>query len=122
MSAGDLALKWQTRRGQNKAAVPRLIAIVRAGVVFPDMDRAVADAPNRAPVKIAEMGDQIRRDVAYRAIDFIGLINSCAERPALSVHRRLKHRFDLVAESFVRAGLNHPVRLPPFALETHSPL
>ena len=88
-----------------------VVAVVRPGVVLPDVDRRVADAADRPPGQAAEVDDQVRGHVADVPVDFLGPEDEGAQRLARRIDGGLEPGLDLVAEPLVIAGLDHAPRL-----------
>ena len=75
----DESLEGTVRPGEDEGAVLGVVAVVGAGVIFPDVDGRIADAADRSPGEPAEVDDQIGRNVANIVVDLLGLEDQRAE-------------------------------------------
>lgn len=73
MRALYFAARLEARGVEDEGAKLSVIAGVGAGVIFFDVQAAMAHAPDGTPIKAAEMHNQIGCDVAHVAIDLLGL-------------------------------------------------
>ena len=74
--------------------VPIVVRLVRAGIVLEGVDRPDADRPDRAPIEIAEVDDQVGRHAVDDAVDLLGAVCLGADVPAL----RIRDRGDLFGD------------------------
>src|SRR6266511_4392809 len=99
---------------ENEDALLSVVGVVWTSVVFEGVHRAVADAADRAPVQIAKVHDQVRRDVSDRAIDLLRLVDARAKGSAVRPGNRPQSLGDLVPHSLVVGRRDGSVWLATF--------
>src|SRR5882724_12280529 len=97
--------------GKDKHPVRRMGAGIGASSVFLEMKARMSHCANRAPVKLAEMNDQVGGHVAQVTIDLRGLEDERLQGLAVSARQRLQFRFHLVLERLILGRRDHSLRL-----------
>src|ERR1700722_8314005 len=71
MHSLHLALNAVTRRRQKERAELRMIAIIRSGIIFGDVQGVIPQPANGAPIKGSEMDQKIRRNLTQILINLL---------------------------------------------------
>src|ERR1700677_1487304 len=61
-------------RREDEPSVLRMVASIRSGIILFQKQPAVPNAADRSPIETAEENNQIRSYIAYRAVNFTGLV------------------------------------------------
>ena len=104
--------RLDARAGDDVEAVLCVVRVVRAGVVLERLDPLVAaDRPDRAPEKIAEHDDEVRRDALRLAVQLLRLVDGGRDRIAGVVRDRGDPPREVVAHRLVLLRRDRPLGL-----------
>ena len=103
----DESLEGTVQPGEDEGAMLSVVAVIGAGVIFPDMDGGIANTADRSPREPAEVDDEIGRHVANIVVDLLRLVDQRAECVAERIPGGLEPCLDLVAEPLVILSVDH---------------
>src|SRR5262245_38195374 len=89
------------RGGEHEDAVPVVVRFIRSGVVLEGVDAAHADRADRAPVEVAEVDDEVRRDAVHAPVEVLGPVRLRADVAPVRRGDRLDARDEIAPYALV---------------------